>query len=133
MAEIKIPRQNTTELDYYATMLFQLPINVQFCHHLTTSFAAHKALDEAYEAMNGFKDSILEQLIGCMGFRYSTLNIMPCSNYSEKMNMQVAEDISKFALKLMKWADEYEYSDVSNLAQEMLGTGNKLKYLLTLK
>ena len=133
MAEpTKIPRRSTTELDEYATQLFQLPINIQFCHHMTTSYGAHKALDQAYDAMNDLKDSILEKLMGCMGYRYSKLNIQPVGNYTEAMNKQIAEEISVFSLKLIKWANEYNYPDVSNLAQEMHGVANQLKYLLTL-
>lgn len=135
MAEYKIPKASiaTPELDYYTTMLFQLPIKVQFCHHSTTSYACHKALDKTYNAINDLKDSIIEKLIGCIGYRYKNLNITPLSGYTEEMNIQVAEEICQFAKKLMIWADKNEYSDISNIAQEYYGVGNQLKYLLTLK
>ena len=134
MADYKIPKSSvaTPEFDYYATMLFQLPVKVQFCHHSTTSYAAHKALDKTYNNINDLKDSILEKLIGCMGYRYKNLNMSQLSNYSEDMNKQVAEEICQFAKKLMTWADSNGYSDIGNLAQEYLGTGNQLRYLLTL-
>jgi len=131
----QIPKStvSTPELDYYASMLFQLPVKVQFCHHSTTSHAVHIAMDRIYEELNELKDSIIEKLIGCMGYRYKNLNMITLSNYSEAMNMQVAQEICQFAKKLMLWADKNEYPDINNLAQEYYGQGNQLSYLLTLK
>jgi len=130
----QIPKStiSTPDLDYYASMLFQLPTKVQFCHHSTTSYASHKALDKTYDALNDLKDSIIEKLIGCMGHRYKNLNMISLSSYYEGMNMQVAEEICQFAKKLMDWSDKNGYSDINNLSQEYLGVGSQLKYLLTL-
>lgn len=120
-------------LDSIVTPLYQLPLKVQFCHHLTTSFAAHKALDGAYDSLNDLKDSIIEKLIGYAKSRFSKVNLTPLSGYSETMNSQVADEIMKFGKKLEEWANSMEYCDIENLAQEYSGVGAQLNYLLTLK
>lgn len=121
-----------TDISRIASRLYQLPVKVQFCHHLTTSFAAHKALDQAYDGLNDLKDSIVEKLIGYTGTRFSTITMENLSNYSENMNLQVALEIITFAKELETLAGSQGYSDIENLAQEYSGVGAQLKYLLTL-
>lgn len=120
------------ELDLIVTNLYQLPNKVQFCHHLTTSFAAHKALDGAYETLGDLKDSIVEKLIGYHGNRFNTLSLSPLTGYTEAMNSTVANEIIVFGEKLEEWSKVKDYSDIENLAQEYSGAGAQLKYLLTL-
>lgn len=120
-------------IDPIITQLYQLPLKVQFCHHLTRSYAAHKALDSAYESLNDLKDSIVEKLIGYVGDRFTKVDLKPISGYTENMNSEVATEIMNFALKLEQFASTRGYCDIENLAQEYSGVGSQLKYLLTLK
>lgn len=113
--------------------LYQLPQKAHFCHHLTTSFAAHKALDFAYEKLNDLKDDIVEQIIGYTGQRFSTISLKPLTGYSEAMNVQLAREIMSFGEQLEEWAEANDYCNIENLAQEYSGVGAKLNYLLTLK
>lgn len=126
------PLADYNPLDKIVSALYMLPLKVQFCHHLTTSYAAHKALDTTYDTLNDLKDSIVEKLIG-YSQRFSKVNLESLDNYSETMNNMVAVEIMNFGKKLESWAAENEYCDIENLAQEYSGAGAQLKYLLTLK
>lgn len=132
----KLPiKQEVDGNDYQSIInkLYSLPIKVQFCHHLTTSFAAHKALDTAYESLNDLKDSIIEKLIGYSGERFKSVTIPTYSNYTEEMNLEVAKEIKTFGEELEIYAESMDYCDIENLAQEYSGVGAQLTYLLTLK
>jgi len=120
-------------VDEIATQLYMLPDKVQFCHHSTTSYAQHIALDRTYETIDDLKDEIIEKLIGYTGTRFSTLSLSPISGFGENMPMQVAKEIQDFGYRLYEWAEQMHYCDVENLAQSYSGAGAQLSYLLTLK
>ncbi len=113
-------------------MVYVLPNKVQYCHHLTTSYAEHKALDGAYEKLSDLKDEIVEKLIGYGVPKFKTLELGTISGYSSTMPMAVAKEVLKFGGDLEKFAEENEYCDIENLAQEYSGAGAQLIYLLGL-
>lgn len=123
----------SVSIDGIVSQLYSLPVKVQFCHHLTTSFAAHKALDSTYSALNEFKDEIVEKLIGYTGKRFNSITIGSLSTYNESMNLEVAKEIMSFGASLEDWARTNDYCDIENLAQSYSGEGAQLAYLLTLK
>jgi DNA-binding ferritin-like protein len=130
---IQMQQTQTTNLTALFTSLYQLPDKIQYCHHNTTSYAAHKALDTTYESIDDLKDSIVEKVVGYTGIRPTTISLQPLTGYNETMNNEVADEIMAFGIKLEAWASEHDYCDIENLAQEYSGAGAKLKYLLTLK
>jgi len=125
--------KRNSDLDGIFTNLYMLPNKVQFCHHNTTSYAAHKALDGAYDELNDLKDSIVEKLIGYTGKRISKLSLSSLSGYTESANIQVADEIMTFAIQLEQFGKTNRMPDIENLAQEYNGVGAQLKYLLSLK
>lgn len=133
MFTFKTTQKNTVDIQYIIDKLYSLPVKVQFCHHLTTSYAAHKALDGAYDSLNDLKDSIIEKLIGYTEERFKSVTIPTCSNYSEEMNKEVCEEIKTFAKELEMYAESMDFCDIENLAQEYSGVGAQLSYLLSLK
>jgi hypothetical protein len=118
-------------LELIASKLYMLPIKTQFCHHLTTSYAAHKALDTTYELINDLKDEIIEKLMGCEG-RFKSLSLTSLSGFSEALCLKVADEIKEFGDTLVEYARKEHYNDIENLAQSYSGAGIKLKYLLSL-
>ena len=125
--------ESSLSLDVIFSKLYQLPDKVQYCHHNTTSYAAHKALDGAYDDLSSLKDSIVEKLIGYTGKRPSSLKGQDLVGYTEGLNTQVASEIMQFGEALEEWAEELDYCDIENLAQEYNGVGAQLAYLLSLK
>lgn len=120
-------------LNGLVSALYFLPVKVQFCHHLTSSYSAHKALDSTYDSLNGLKDNIVEKLMGYSATKFSKVSLQSLEGYSESMNTEVAAEIISFGKKLEQWAGEKGYGDIENLAQEYSGVGAQLRYLLTLK
>ncbi len=114
-------------------MVYLCPNKVQYCHHLTTSYAQHKALDKAYNALQDLKDSIVEKLIGYGVPKFQKIELGVISGYTDQMPMLVAKEIMKFGKELEDFAEAHDYCDVANLAQEWSGTGAQLAYLLGLK
>src|SRR6188768_1104128 len=117
------PLADFNPINSLVSPLYFLPIKVQFCHHLTTSYSAHKALDGAYDSLNGLKDSIVEKLMGYSNSRFSKIPLQSLENYSESMNNEVASEILTFGGKLEQWASDKGYRDIENLAQEYSGVG----------
>lgn len=98
-------------------------------HWQTTSYAQHQALGGLYDYVHGFKDGVIEKLMGYMGKRPKAFKI---ESLKEATPMMVVNELSKFAYDLYLWAGENKYCDVENLAQELSGEAAKTKYLLTL-
>ena len=121
------------DLNLMVSKLYTMPVRVQFCHHLTTSYAAHKALDGAYDSLNDLKDSITEKLIGYSGKRFTQITIPSQSSYSENLNIQVAQEIIALGNEIEEYGDKNGWCDIENLGQEYSGVGAQLAYLLTLK
>lgn len=125
--------QKQIDIDYLATGLYMIPVKIQYCHHLTTSFSAHKALDKAYEATSDLKDEIIEKVIGYLGGkRFKKLDLKPVSGFSESMLLDVCKEIILFGSTIIEFAKRNNMPDIENLGQSYSGIGARLNYLLTL-
>ena len=120
-------------LEVIASKLYMLPIKTQFCHHLTSSYAAHKALDTTYELINDLKDEIIEKLMGCENKKFKSLSLSSLPGFSENLCLTVADEIKEFGDSLVDYARKEHYNDIENLAQSYSGAGIHLRYLLSLK
>ena len=102
-------------------------------HLDTQSFAEHKALDELYTSLVGYKDEICEKLMGyAQGKRIGVAKLDPLPVYSPAAAIDLVNQIMKFAKNLEEWAEEMEYCDIENIAQGLSGEAAKIRYLLTL-
>jgi hypothetical protein len=101
----------------------------QLLHWQTTSYAQHKALGELYEYIEEFKDGLVEKLMGYTGKRPSGCKIETIDGVSPQ---QLVDNILMFSSKLKMYAEQNNYLDVSNLADELSGQAAKIKYLLSL-
>lgn len=99
-------------------------------HWQTRSFAEHKALGGLYEYVEGFKDDVIEKLMGYTGKRIQSLTIDAIDSKAD--SDKVVDEVIKFSAELMKFADTNGYLDISNMAQSLSGEAAKTKYLLTL-
>ena len=116
-------------IDKFLTLQNQLRIH----HWQTPSFAEHKALGKAYEALDPLIDSFVETYMGKYGkdtdqertitlHGYESSHPMPVLNYFENYLINELPDI------LNKEKD----TDLMNICDEMLAVINTTKYLLTL-
>jgi DNA-binding ferritin-like protein len=100
---------------------FFLGLQNQFkiLHWQTKGYARHKAFGEIYETLDGLIDEYVEICMGKHG-RFALDN----STNTIQMN-----NLSGFSGELSQERD----TDLLNLRDEMLGSLNKLAYLLTLE
>lgn len=109
--------------------LHSLLMQVKISHYSTRSYAAHKAFNRTYKALDELIDSISEQVIGYTGERPNILNL---SSILAASPDDMANMIVNFAKELEDWAIPGRYPNIENLAQELSGVGAELKYLATL-
>jgi hypothetical protein len=124
------------------TPLLTIQNQIKIFHWQTRSFAQHKSLDEAYSAIGGFIDEFVETYMGIFGRIYAQegdFNLQLTNiDYSLEGN-----GLSNNMISFIDGAIEYlkgyssdsqlrDKTDLLNIRDEMVGTLNQLKYLLTL-
>jgi DNA-binding ferritin-like protein len=114
---------------------------IKIFHWQTSSFSEHKALDEAYEALEKSIDDFIEAYQGIYGriFAEGSFVIELKNHTSESTQFGYSSNISDTVdgwIEYLKGFDsdpqiEAE-TDLLNIRDEMLSSLNKLKYLITL-
>lgn len=110
------------------TILNQL----KYYHWGTNSYARHKALGEAYDALNDKIDEFVEILIAKYGKSLPTLSISVHSKSEIEISAALEEITEYFSTELPSMLNEKD-TDLLNIKDEMLATINRTKYLFTLK
>lgn len=114
--------------------LVQFQQQLRIFHWQTESYAQHKALGKAYEGLDGLIDSFVETFMG----KYGRLKSSEGNYTLELVNLD-SGDITKVIDEFIEYLDTYEKeleesdTDLFNIRDEIKGTCNTLKYLLTLK
>ena len=114
--------------------LVQFQQQLRIFHWQTESYAQHKALGKAYEALDGLIDNFVETFMGKYGRLKSTEG-----NYTITLTNLEGSNIVKAVDEFIVYLETYETelevkdTDLFNIRDEMKGTCNTLKYLLTLK
>lgn len=113
--------------------LFSFHNSAHKFHLDTKSFATHKALDELYTSLVGFKDGISELLMGYNnGKRIGKIRLDDIPDYSDDAVRKMLMEGMEFSKMLGEWAEEKNYCDIENTAQSLSGQFSKTLYLLTL-
>lgn len=120
----------TMTLEGIAGKLTYFHEQLHLLHWQTQSYAEHQALGSLYDYVHGFKDDVIEKLMGYMGTRPKAHKMEPLSDATT--GERVVQELEAFAYSLYEWAGENHYCDVENMAQELSGHAAKTKYLLTL-
>ena len=103
---------------------------IHMIHWETRSFAEHKATGGFYEFLQGFKDDVIEKIMGYTGKRIQSLKIEPILPKAD--SMKIVDEVLKFSKELESYGDSNKFGDVCNMAQSLSGEAAKMKYLLTL-
>lgn len=113
--------------------LLTLVNQIKMFHWQTNSFAAHKALGNAYDDLNDLVDDFVEILIGKYGrdvLNSCTINI----RRQEELDLETSlNDIIRFLIEVGASLNPDLDTDLINIKDEMLGIVNRTKYLLTLQ
>jgi len=126
MSELKLKLDPGFTIQAIYTGMHKLLLQAKLCHYKTRKFSAHDAFGRAYDGLVTLTDSITEQLIGYSGTDPDAFTI------GTIMAIDVAElgtGIISFAEKLEHFAEDKEYCNIENLAQELSGLGAQIKYL----
>jgi hypothetical protein len=116
-------------LESIASKLVTMELQLQLVHWQTSSYAEHKATGELYEYIQGFKDGVIEKMMGYTGRKPSSISVGAIGTMSSSA---IGMDVCAFAASLKSYAEMNGYLDIGNMADELSGAGNKFKYLLTL-
>ena len=104
-------------------------------HHWgTQSYSAHQALGAAYEAIDDLLDTFTESYIGVYGrseiYEIKELNFNGPDEISPE---KVLESFEDYLMNNINKEIDSNQTSLLNIRDEMLGTVQKTKYLLTLK
>ena len=119
IADIKKMREMVT--------MFFCVANIAHVAHLNTrSFAAHEALGDFYSFANGFKDRLIEYMIG-QGY-VGQIITNPIDG-----NSDVVEEAQAAFDALYEFAEELDECTLDNMAADFKEALGKLKYMLMFK
>jgi hypothetical protein len=110
-------------------------MQLRILHWQTKGYARHKAFGKTYSILDGLIDDFLEISMGKYG-RFSlsdsekTLNL---KNISELELSVFLKNMKSTLIGLTSQLSSEKDTDLLNIKDEMLGTVNKLSYLLTLE
>lgn len=115
------------------TMMLQMQNQYKIFHWQTTSFSQHKSFDETVGNLISHIDEFIETYMGKYGrvIAASTFNLT-LSNLSNADAVAATDNYINFLIGLSGQLDSAKDSDLLNIRDEILGSLNKLKYLLTL-
>jgi len=127
--------QNTESLDgeKIQTTLMQMQNQYKILHWQTMSFSQHKSFDEIVSSLIENIDEFIETYMGKYGrvIASTTFNIT-LANYKDTDFMALTNNYIAFLIGLNDMLDETQDSDLLNIRDEILGSLNQLKYLLSL-
>jgi len=115
------------------TMMLQMQNQYKIFHWQTTSFSQHKSFDGIVESLIGNIDEFIETYMGKYGrvIASNTFNLT-LGNYKDSDFNAITDAYINFLIGLSNELDASKDSDLLNIRDEILGSLNQLKYLLTL-
>jgi hypothetical protein len=113
--------------------LLTLQNQLRVHHWQTPSYAEHKALGKAYEALDPLIDSFVEVHMGKYGKDTEQERTIELHGYEKSHPMPVLKYFEDYLLnEISEGLDPKKDSDLLNIRDEMLSVINTTKYLLTL-
>ena len=112
----------------FLTLQNQLRIH----HWQTPSYAEHKALGKAYEALDGLIDTFVETHMGKYGKDTEQRRTIELHGYETSQPMPVLKYFENYLSNDLPIELKGNDTELLNIRDEMLGVINQTKYLLTL-
>jgi len=129
--EVKAETDGKGEL--IQTTMLQMQKQYQIFHWQTTSFSQHKSFGNIYESLDENIDTFIETYMGKYGRVISASKFnLEMSNYSDLNFLNATNSYIEFLINLTNMLDTARDTDLLNTRDEILGSLNRLKYLLTL-
>ena len=132
-APVEIKAEIDGKGELIQTTLLQMQHQYKILHWQTTSFSQHKSFDEIVSSLVENTDEFIETYMGKYGrvIAVNTFNIT-LANYKDTDFMALTDKYIEFLIGLSNILDASKDSDLLNIRDEILGSLNQLKYLLTL-
>lgn len=117
------------------TVLLQFQNQIKINHWQTYGFSDHNAYGGLYDSLSESIDEFVEIFMGKYGRIFAkdsfsfTLQNLKSGNQVNELDMF----INYLSFELPKFLDATKDTDLLNIRDEILGSVNKTKYLLTLK
>lgn len=117
------------------TKLLTYQNQVKIQHWQTTSYSEHKSLGDLYDSLSDSIDEFIETFMGKYGRIISQTNFnLVLENYKNLGPMSLMNDMENYLVnELPTMLDSKKDTDLLNIRDEILGSVNKTKYLLTLR
>lgn len=115
------------------TTLMQMQNQYKILHWQTMSFSQHESFDKIVSSLSENIDEFIETYMGKYGRVISagTFNLT-LANYKDTDFVALTDSYINFMIGLSNMLDTSKDSDLLNIRDEILGSLNQLKYLLTL-
>jgi DNA-binding ferritin-like protein len=112
--------------------LFEHRIKIHLMHLVTSSYAQHKALGKLYEAVDDFIDTFAEMYMGAKGDKDLAKSVSSLSVAPGGDPVALVNDLEQFLKGSLTQAIGEDQTALLNLRDELIGTAQTTKYLLTL-
>ena len=117
----------------YVTVLLEMQTQLKILHWQTKSFAQHEAFGKTYDELADLIDEFVEVNTGKKGrFQLGKSDVVELQNYNPTTMTGFIDSSIDFLINMNGILDPKKDSDLLTIRDEMLGSFNKLKYLLTL-
>jgi len=115
------------------TTMLQMQNQYKIFHWQTASYSQHNSFGGIYDSLSENIDEFIETYMGKYGRVISagTFNLS-LANYASSDFVAITDGYISFLIGLSSQLDSAKDSDLLNIRDEILGSLNKLKYLLTL-
>lgn len=114
--------------------LVQVQLQWKFLHWQTFGDAKHRLYGEIYDKLGELIDEFAETMMGKYGRpEFDSEFALMFQDISSLSIQNFMDGITEFLVSMSDELDSRYDTDLLNLRDEMLGTINKSKYLLTLK
>jgi hypothetical protein len=131
--KIEVKAETDGKGELIQTTMLQMQKQYQIFHWQTTSFSQHKSFGNIYESLDENIDTFIETYMGKYGRVISASKFnLEMSNYSDLNFLNATNSYIEFLINLTNMLDPARDTDLLNTRDEILGSLNRLKYLLTL-
>jgi len=131
--KIEVKAETDGKGELIQTTMLEMQKQYQIFHWQTTSFSQHKSFAKVYESLDQNIDIFIETYMGKYGRVISASKFnLEMSNYSDLNFATATDSYIEFLINLTNMLDTARDTDLLNTRDEILGSLNRLKYLLTL-
>lgn len=125
-----LSKSSDMTLEGIASKLTYFHLQLHLIHWQTGSYAEHVAIGSLYDYIQGFKDDVIEKLMGYMNKKPRAFKVIPLQD--NVMATSLINEIKAWSSELCSFAKSNGYYDVDNMSQDLSGHAAKTLYLLTL-